>query len=297
MKDIQTFPRIKEIRRKCRKRRLRLCVLLVILILVLIFILAYFLNNRKITISQIKIEGTHTLDKDIIEKEIYKDISGKYLYLFSKSNFLIYPKQKIKDNLKSAFPRIESLSINLNNLNTLNIKIVERMGIFLYCGDSIPEKEIEVGENCYFVNKEGIIFDKAPYFSGNVYFKYYLALSSGNLNPLGKRIMDLDYFHKIVRFIDEIALFNFKPIYLEMKPGGTNYLYLEHGLHKSSPRIIFKNDNDLDVIIDNLSVSMIKKDFANEINSKYDMLSYIDLRFNNKILYKFEDNIIKSDTN
>jgi hypothetical protein len=43
----------------------------------------------------------------------------------------------------------------------------------------------------------------------------------------------------------------------------------------------------LDIILDNLSVSMGKPEFANDIHSKYDTLLYIDLRFDNKVLYKF----------
>ena len=54
------------------------------------------------------------------------------------------------------------------------------------------------------------------------------------------------------------------------------------------PKIIFKEDNDLGVILDNFATAMGEKEFANEINSKYDTLLYIDLRFKNKVLYKFE---------
>ena len=48
------------------------------------------------------------------------------------------------------------------------------------------------------------------------------------------------------------------------------------------------NTDDFDMILDNLSISMKKKEFAEEINTKYNTLLYIDLRFKNKVLYKFK---------
>jgi len=287
MKDIQTSPRIKEIKRNRRVKRFRFVILLFIFIFTVIFVLAFFSFNQKITINQITVEGTHVIDKDLIEKEVYKNISGKYFYLFSKANCFIYPHDKIYNNLRSIFPRIESLSISRDNFKTIHIKIVERKGTFLYCGNNIPQNDDDVGENCYFINNDGLIFDKAPYFSGNVYFKYYLNLEDSS-NLLGQQMIDVDYFHKIVRFIDSITLLGFKPVYLEIKQDGTNYLYLSQGPNSTVPKIIFKNDNDFDIILDNLSLSMMKKEFANEINSKYNTLLYIDLRFTNKVLYKFQ---------
>lgn len=286
MRDTITSPRIIELKRKRRIYILRLSVLFLLLFISIIFALSFFSGNNKMMISKVTVNGTHIIDNLDIEKQVLDDISGKYFYLFYKANSFIYPKKRIYNNLISNFPRIESISIKRDGLNNLNINILERTGSFLYCGELIPEDKKEVGENCYFLNNDGFIFDKAPYFSGDIYFKYYINLDKEN--PLGKQMLDIDNFHKISRFVDSIDSLGFKSIYMNIDKNGINYLYLKHTKENVAPKIIFKNDSNLDLILDNLSISMKKKEFAEEINSKYNKLSYIDLRFKDKVLYKFE---------
>jgi hypothetical protein len=288
MKDIPTSPRIKQIRRNKRRRRLWLFILFFILFLSIVVALAYFSSDEHLIIDKVVVSGTHILDPDKIEREVSKDISGKYLYLFSKANGFIYPRKQIYNDLILNFPRIESLSISREGLKTLKIEITERVGSYLYCGTSVPESKDEVGENCYFINNDGYIFDKAPYFSGNVYFKYYMALPGGVTDPLAKQMIDANRFHELGRFIDGITSLGFKPIYIITDKDGTNSLYLNHGLTDTIPTIIIKNDADLENILYNLTLAMGKKEFADEINSKYNKLLYIDLRFKNKVLYKFQ---------
>jgi hypothetical protein len=232
--------------------------------------------------------GTHIIDQEDIEKEVRVDISGKYIYIFSKANSFIYPHKQIYNNLRLNFPRIESLSIYRDNLKTLHIDISERIGSFLYCGSSIPEIKNDVGENCYFINNDGFVFDKAPYFSGNIYFKYYMALESGVVDPLGRQMVSVERFHELARFIDGITSLGFRPIYIVVEQDSTYSLYLDRGINDIVPKIIFKDDSELEVILDNLSLAMKKKEFADEINSKYNTLLYIDLKFKNKVLYKFQ---------
>jgi cell division septal protein FtsQ len=288
MRDIPTSPRIIEIKHNRRVRRVRLGVLFFILFVSIAWALSYFSNNKHLTINNVTITGTHIIDQDEVKAQIFNDLSGKYIYLFMKSNSFIYPHQKVYNNLLLNFPRIEKLSVYRDNLKTLHIDISERTGSFLYCGASIPENKDQVGENCYFINNDGFIFDHAPYISGNVYFKYYLSLADGVDNPMGKQMLSVDQFHRMVRFIDGVTNMGFKPIYITTDTDGTNSLYLDHGVNDTVPKITFKNDDDFDVIQDNLSLSMKKPEFADEINSKYNTLLYIDLRFKNKVLYKFQ---------
>jgi hypothetical protein len=70
--------------------------------------------------------------------------------------------------------------------------------------------------------------------------------------------------------------------------GEENSLFLEKKQNKINPRIIWKNEDSLDAVLEDISLAMKEEEFANEINSKYDTLSYIDLRFDNKVIYKFE---------
>jgi hypothetical protein len=288
MRDIPSSPRIIQIKRKRRLRMIRLSIFFLILFFSIVWALSFFSDDKHIVIDNITITGTHIINQDDVKSEIYKDISGKYIYLFSKSNSLIYPRKQIYNDLRLKFPRIETLSISRQGLKTLHVDISERTGSFLYCGTDVPQNSEQIGENCYFINNDGYIFDRAPYFSGNVYFKYYTTSEGNEENPLGQQMISVDQFHRITRFIDKISSIGFKPIYIVLGQDGIDHLYLNHGENNTIPEIIFKDNDDLDLIQDNLSIAMRKNEFANEINSKYNTLLYIDLRFNNKVLYKFQ---------
>lgn len=286
MRDIPTSPRILEIKHKRRIQRIRFSVVFFLFIITVCFACSFYSFNPRININKIKITGTHIVDENEIRESIDNNLHGKYLYIFSKSNSFIYPKGKIYSDLINNFTRIESLSVNLDGLNTLIIDIKERDGSYLYCGVEVPKDKSEIGENCYFINNDGYIFDKAPYFSGNVYFKYYVDIK--NNNPLGKYIMETNHFHNTVRLIDGIRGLGFNVIYLVMREDGVNSLYLNFENGNTSPVILFKDDMDFDTLLNNLTLSMGKKEFVDEINTKYNKLLYIDLRFKNKVLYKFE---------
>jgi hypothetical protein len=285
MRDIPTSPRILEIRRKTRKRFLGFLLFLFIFFVVIILGFSYFTKIEKLKINNIKVEGVNIInDKDIISF-VNEEISGKYFFIFQKSNFLIYPHNHIYNNLLVSFPRIETLEINRNSFNNLEIKIKERSGTYLYCGGALPENEKLLGDNCYFVNSDGYIFDRAPYFSGDIYFKFYSQIDK--IEPIGASIFGEDNFYKFIRFIDSIKKLGLNPVYVVMN-GEENSLFLEKKQNKINPRIIWKNEDSLDAVLEDISLAMKEEEFANEINSKYDTLSYIDLRFDNKVIYKFE---------
>lgn len=288
MKDIPVSPRIEQIKRNRRAKRLRLIVLFFILFISIVGATSYFSSHHKIVINNIVVTGNSIIDESKILASIKDKLSGKYYRLFSRSNFLIYPQKKIYKSLLVEFPRIEELSIKREGLNTLHVSVKERTGSYLYCGVSVPEKKEDIGENCYFVNNDGYIFDKAPYFSGDVYFKYYMNIEGDSSNPLGSQMIQSEKFHNLVRFMDEVESLGFKTSYLVVSSDGIYSLYLKSSRENNGPKIIFKDDNDLNTIMDNFSTAMREKEFANDINSKYDTLLYIDLRFKNKVLYKFQ---------
>jgi hypothetical protein len=288
MRDIPTSPRIIEIKKARRVYTIRLVFLFIILFASIVFALSFYSNNKSVTIDKIVITGTQVINPSEIEQNIKENISGKYFRLFSKSNIFIYPHDFIYDSLVLNFPKIEKLRVYREGLRTLRVDIFERVGSYLYCGNSVPEEKDKIGENCFFINEEGFIFDKAPYFSGDVYFKYYSYLGDENINPLGKQVTDIDKFEKLSKFINGVTDLGFNPVYLVIGQDGISSLYLEHNDTDTSPVILFKNESNLDVVLDNLSLSMKKKEFINEINSKYNKLLYIDLKFKNKVLYKFQ---------
>lgn len=288
MKDLPISPRLKEIKRKRRMLAIRMVILFCILFASIIYALAFFSSDKKVVIKDILINGTNIINWGEVESAVRDELSGKYLYMFDKRNAFIFPKEKIEKVLLTKFPRIESVDISLKGSTAIILNIKERSGTYLYCGEVVPIVPVDVGENCYFVNEDGYIFDKAPYFSGDVFFKYYLPLVSSG-NPKGEYIMDKGLFGNINRFVANIKTLGLSPIYLVIDQDGLYSLYLDHKEGAVLPKILFRDTEKLDIMFENFSIAMSKKEFANEIKTKYDKLLYIDLRFKNKVLYNFEE--------
>lgn len=287
-REILTSPRIIEIKRKRRNKRIRLFIFVFIFLISIVTGLSFLSFYKKINIQIINIQGNQVVNKEDILNNIKDQISGKYFYLFSKSNIFIYPKSKVYENLRESFPRIEKLSIDKKYFNTLNIILTEKIGSFLWCGSSIPESEYNVGENCFFVNNKGLIFDKAPYFSGNVYFKFYLPVDLVENSALGKEILPIEEFNLLIGLIDKLESVKLRPIYLIFNPQENIYeIYLSHSEIATSPKFIFNKDSDIKKIGDDFVLAMKNQEFADEIRNNYNKLLYFDLRFNNKVLYKF----------
>lgn len=286
MRDIPASPRIVEIKKKRRRKIIKLSILFVLIFAGLVFGLSCLSREKHIIIDKIKVIGAYVLGEEEITEIAKEELAGRYLYLFARNNTFIYPKVDIQESLLKNFPRIEELNIGLNGLKELEINITERKGEFLYCGNKIPENKIDIGDNCYFLNDEGLIFDEAPYFSGDIYFKFYVPLADDS-DPLGKKILDGDKFHELAYFFNKINKTGLKTVYFELGSDGINNLYLEQKNNLYNPKIIFKDEDSLDVLLENFTLAMKKDEFSNELMSKYNTLDYIDLRFKNKILYKF----------
>lgn len=285
-RDILTSPRVEEIKRTKRKANIRLSILFSILFVVCIVGLSFLSNYKKMTINTVTVSGTRIINEEDVRDFVEASMSGKYLYLFNKHNAFIYPHDNIYNGLLNKFTRIEKLSLNIKNVTNLDIYIKERSGAYMWCGEKIPDNEKDLGDNCYFVNDDGYIFDNAPYVSGNLYFKYYLPL--GDINKiLGSQMLDPKLFQDFVRLNDTLKDSGLNPIILT---SGDDYwyIYLEHKIDKTKPYIIFKKDMDLDKVGEDIRTAMSKKEFKDEIYGKYDTLLYIDMRFKNKVFYKFQ---------
>ncbi len=83
--------------------------------------------------------------------------------------FFCIPKNQILEVLQDNFKILKDINISIKNTNTLEVSLTERKALYTWCGASPTSPS----DNCYFVDENGYIFDQAPYFSGEVYFKFY----------------------------------------------------------------------------------------------------------------------------
>ncbi len=258
----------------------------------IIFVGLIFLSRwQKINIIDIQISGNKITETDKIKEIVQKSIEGDYLWLFPKTNFVLYPKSKIKNELVNKFKIFKAISVSVKNTDTLEINVTEREKKYVWCGDDVTlyeNSDKSKEDKCYFVDENGYIFDNAPYFSGNVYFKFFGGILENLENPIGYNFSK-ENFGNISSLIELLKQTKAKTTAFSYRDDGDINIYLSSNVSLAdSPKIIIKKDFIPEKIIENLDTILSTEPLQAEFVKKYSSLLYIDLRFGNKVYYKFK---------
>ena len=170
----------------------------------------------------------------------------------------------------------------------LEVSLTERMALYTWCGDTInlviglPSGDSTAREEkCYFVDEAGYIFDEAPYFSGDVYFKFYGLANLGTY-------FSKENFKQLIYFKDTLLGIGLKPVSLYVLDNGDIKVFLSN-LNKApiGPYIALKASSNFQKVAENLQTALTTEPLQSDLKNQYSSLLYIDLRFGNKVVYKF----------
>lgn len=276
--------RIDEYRKKRRKAIRNRIILFTILFCVVVTGLAVASSRAELKIDKIIVSGNRIVETKDIEDTVRQDIVGKYFRLFSRANSFIFPEKKIQLDLLQKYKRLLDLTLKVTDIKTLEITVSERQAKYIWCGDIFPTID-DLGAQCYFLDDDGYVFDTSPYFSGGVYFKFYGQIHSASADKLGAHFLSND-FQRVVNFKETMENMDLKVISLEVKDDNDVYAYLSSGAS-----IIFKLSDDFEKLAENLQSALATEPLHTNFNKKYNSLLYIDLRFGNKVYYKFRSEI------
>ncbi len=256
-------------KKKLRERYIRITIGVLILIVV-VGVPTFFLRQERFLISTVQVQGNEITKSEEIEKIIQNDISGDYLWLIPRSSVLLYPNNKIKNDILRQIPRLISLNLSLTDSRTLLVTIVERKPFALYC----------VGEmKCFFLDQTGYIFSEAPAFSGGVYMIYSTVPVFET--PLGKNLVPANDFVALSTFIKSLPALNLNPQSLLIQNGE------EHLTLSSGGIIMWKASANFETLRSSLESFLSDPSFTKE-SKPLEKILYIDLRLGNKIFYKFK---------
>ncbi len=278
--------------RRVRKKRHFFLVYFSVLIFsltALVGSIAWVAHEPAIRISQIVIDGAETLTERELKENITPQISGHYIKLFPKSNIFLYPRSDIRKGLLATFPEIESVSLSFDGITRLIVKIKERVPFVLWCGEDAPVKNASSPPPCYFLDKDGVIFMKAPSFSTQIFFEIYgvprgVAVREDTMYsfPLGFQFLNEKRFRELMTFKTSFDNIGITPKKLFAQKDGDYEFVLGNGV-----RVLFPNDFAIDVLLKNLDASFDTELLQFEdLTDEKTSLEYIDLRFKNRVYYK-----------
>jgi hypothetical protein len=256
---------------RLRKRRLFFVRLYIILFFLLIIILglAIFSGSEKMKVQTIIVSGNAAVSPDQVLAIANRNMTGRYGYLFAKSNSLIFPRYEIKKDLLQEIKTIIDLDINWDDWQQISINIVERKPHSVWCGSDSKKGD----STCYFVDKGGYIYGIAPVFSGNIFIKNYSNLLT---DPIGQYFLPKSVYGQIFILIDLLKQRNMKVIYVSFDD--TDYRFgLEDGFE-----IIFNDKNKFEISFQNLLLAIDGGSL--DLDKDAQTIKYIDLRFDNRIV-------------
>lgn len=241
-----------------------------------LFLTSYFQINpiREDSFSngakEIKILGAAIINQDDLMGKVNEMISKKTCFLFKKDNLFLFPSKKIKSTLLKDFPKIKEVAIKKSFPNFVKIEIQERKMAAIWCDlTALPQ-------NCFFIDKDGTIFEEAPSVDGSLIFKIDGKFKTEDIK-LGAKIFEPGFLDKI---------FDSKRIFEEnLGASFPNFTVLEDNVLEANSslgwKIIFDSSSDL-----GLQIEALKKIFAEMKPEEREILEYFDLRIGGRIYYK-----------
>lgn len=275
----KTAVRTTEFHKKMELRRRIKLGLFAFLGIILVALPIYLLRTSKFLISNIQIQGNNVTKDEEIQKIIDEDLSGNYLWIFPKSNSLLYPKKKISADLLQSVPRLSSATLSRLNAKSLQVIVEERTPFALYCKDVTNPNS---PTNCFFLDQTGYIFSEAPSFSGGVYFVYSSEPSIEN--TIGAEYISADIFTTLDPFIKNLGSVGLFPQVFVIKEK-------EYALLLSNNAVVsWPRGQDLLNVTSNLESFLTDPNFKNNKQNLNNLL-YLKV-LGNKIYYKLRDVVL-----
>lgn len=261
-----------------RKRRQRKKMFWTVGIVLLFVLLAYgvrwltFLPGLSIT--SVAIAGTERVSPDSVKEYVESTLFDDSFSLLSKKNIFLYPRSVLEESIKQYFPRIMSVQVRRESLlaQAITVTVQERQPYGRWCS-----------EMCYLLDGEGLIFaEEQPNTSTRYTFRGALPEAS---NPIGQIFLP-GRFSYVVTLFEQLEKGGFFPQEITTEEGKDFSVQLARGY---SIRASFENEPQN--IVRNLELILS----SDALRGKEGELEYVDLRFGNRVYYKFKGEEVQSE--
>jgi cell division septal protein FtsQ len=281
--DKRILPRNKiatgEVKNKVENQNPKFFSRFVFFLLAMVFlgVLAYvFLFSNFLEINKISITGIEELNYNDVLDYTESLYGGKILKIIPRNNFIFISTGKIESKLYDHFKKIGQVEVKKVFPNTLDINLIERKSILLWCSAG----------PCYFIDENGIAYQGADMDSDEVKGQNLVELSdqSGTPVTIGEKIFDPQSVVLISGIKDKIK--SETDIDVTDQFETTSKMAEDFQAQTSDgTALIFSLTDDVDQQISNLKTFLEKEIEIDEIGK----LEYIDLRAQDKVYYKIKD--------
>jgi len=267
--------RTKLLHSKVAQKRLKVRLLkgsLFLLVLVLLVgALSWLSFSSFLSVNKIVVIGNSEIRTNAIQAKMLAATAIPTMLLFSNQNVVFYPKVKLETILRTKFPKIKTIFIKNKILQKqVVVSIVERKPFALWCRGKNEKR------SCYYIDKDGFVFQKVQQQN----LPTGLIIFEGGISKSRTKVMQTlispKYFAEVQKFIIALEAIKLKPKVFIFE-GNNARINLEPNWEL---RVAL--DKNMDAIPTNLEAVLEKENM-------FPKISYIDMRFDERVYYKFTD--------
>ncbi len=240
----------------------------------------WVLNLGHWRIKQIEVTGTKYLSSLALAATATQALQGSHFGLISKNQFFSYSPQTLSQTLIKKFPRLASVESRVTEGGELRVLVAERTPKYLWCANSTQPPE------CFLMDDTGIIFERAP---DSVEPLFVSLTSRSELVELGSSPFSSGVFTNLLnletrtkKILVDSLLIDYEIRSLVETPDGDWRLGLD-----PKGEIIFSIPANWSKELLNLDITLNSEPFKTDWAKRNAPLEYLDLRFGDKIFYRF----------
>lgn len=236
--------------------------------------LVYTLRSPSLRISHVTIIGSVTLSEERVRSEISSRLQKNVFGFLPRASYPLVQESDLVAALQNAFPRIRHATVTKYFPDTLMVAVSERSVWGIFCNDLAGGQE---KVSCGYIDTDGFIFESAPHSVGSLILK----IRSDQKNiVVPSQAFDPAWVEKLILFRKKFAeALDISVVAYEL----STHISGEIHAITSEGFAVYLNQGD-DIIS---RIETLRTVLAKEIQGKRNRLQYVDLRFGNKVFYKF----------
>lgn len=252
----------------------------------------YLLRLPYWRVETITITGGYAIQEAWVKKAVEGALEGNVAYLLPRAQIFLVDAKNLTIELKKKFPLAEFIDVKKIYPRKLAIAIRERTFWGIFCNgliddisplphsaSSTPAAQPVLPQaiSCAYIDKNGFAYEKAPSSSGTLIMKIRSDISDFSLSS---QVVDSSLMQKVSLFADILLK--------TVSESATGFEFFSkvpsefRVVTSRGYRIFVKKDDDFAKVAKTLKTVLDR-----EIGARRARLSYIDMRFGNKVFYKF----------
>ncbi len=246
-------------------------VVWIVSVLIVLTGVVLFVRAPQWQVRQVVVEGTSVADPEDISQRVLASLEGNYAYILPRTSIVLVSTKSIEQMIRAQFPRFKEVSVERDSMYSLMVSVVEYPGVYLWCDEA-----------CSFMDETGTVFADAPYFSGSAYLKVYAGERAAYpFRPIsGELLKNIAYIYEQLQAID------ITPLSMTLTTDDTLTVAFIH--YNSTALIYFDPTSDVDRALETLYTALRTAPLSRLYHSSTAVLEYLDARFGNKLVYKFQ---------